>query len=76
MRYFSIDELILKTCSKKFHRLWVLNHATKREIVQTYQDLCRIYLDEYPAQKELRYNYFQTYKKQSLYFFNRWLRRL
>ena len=51
-RYGSLSEMLKVISSRKFLIKYYLNN--KIIPLDVYQDLCRIYLDEYPGLKELR----------------------
>lgn len=68
-RYKSIDEMISKLGNKIIKQAWVFSHARKNDNfpIYCYQDICRIYLDEYSEQEKI--------DEVDNYFENRWLRR-
>jgi len=66
MYYDYVEEFITKL---------VLNTANKRKGLKQYQDKCRIYLDEYPEQKELRKNFFGKNHDMFKHIYTRFLRR-
>lgn len=62
MKYKSVSELVIHSCSRKFSlKFLLLNQNKLEDKVFLYQNLCRIHLDEYEGQEELREEYLKKW---------------
>lgn len=59
MRFKSVNEMITAIGIRDFRIKWIFSR--KEICIEDYQDLFRIYLDEYPQQKELRKEWFSIF---------------
>ena len=76
-RYSTFYQMLKDNSDRNFVIKYYLKIIFFKDIknIEAYQDLCRVYLDEYPEQKEERINWFGKYHDMFKHIYTRFLRR-